>query len=162
MSMDNEGVRSPGSQGSLMYLALDFGEESTLLESPGSGQTKKWSLLFSQLLQGPTNHYLEVIHFFTSAADEICIRSVAMLSFIESLRSWIKGLSLFNSALQLLKEPAKSSPLGLHNSKGNKEKQKCIYLFFVRNQPLLLDCLHMHLESWGLLVLVEAALGICE
>lgn len=50
-----------------------------------------------------------------------------MLSFIESLRSWIKGLSLFNSASQLLKEPAKCSPWRLQNSKGNKEKQNHIF-----------------------------------
>lgn len=71
--------------------------------------------VLSQLLQDPTNHYLEVIHFFTSAANEICIRVTAVycnvkLIFLESLRSWIKGLSLFKSTLQLLKEPAKCSP----------------------------------------------------
>lgn len=41
-------ARSPGSLGCAMYLALDFGEQSTLLESPGRGITTwKCSLLFS-------------------------------------------------------------------------------------------------------------------
>lgn len=110
-------ARPPGSQGCLMYSAMDFGEQTTLLESLGSGVTdvEAQPALLSQLLQDPTNHYLEVTNFFTSAENEICIRVTAvwcnvMLSFTESLRSWIKGLSLFRSALQLLKEPARCSP----------------------------------------------------
>lgn len=76
---------------------------------------KAWPAVLLQLLQDPPNHYLEVIHFFTSGANEIGIRVTAVccnatLSFIESLRSWNKGLSLFNSTLRLLKEPAKYRP----------------------------------------------------
>lgn len=62
-------ARSPGSQGCLMYSALDFEEQSTLWESPGSGVTnvEVQPAVLVQLLQDPTNHYPEVIHFFTSA-----------------------------------------------------------------------------------------------
>jgi len=49
--------RSPGSQGCLIYSALDLAEQSTLLESPGSGVTDKevWPASLLQLLQDPTN-----------------------------------------------------------------------------------------------------------
>lgn len=70
--------RSLGSQGCLIYLGIGFGEQSTLLESPGSGVTdvEVQPAVLLQLLQDPTNHCLEVIHFFTSAANEICIRVI--------------------------------------------------------------------------------------
>lgn len=82
---------SPGSRGCLVYSALHFGEQSTLLVSPGSGVTdvEVQPAVLSQLLQNPTNHYLGMIHFCTSAANEICIRVTAVccnitLSFIEN------------------------------------------------------------------------------
>lgn len=83
--------RSPGSWGCLVYSALHFGEQSTLLVSPGSGVTdvEVQPTVLSQLLQNSTNHYLGVIHFCTSAANEIWIRVTAVccnitLSFIEN------------------------------------------------------------------------------
>lgn len=90
----SQGAGSPGSQGCQMYSAPGFGEQSTLLESPGSGVTdvEVQPTVLLQLLQDPTNHYLEMINFFTNAANETCIRITAVcckvaLSFIESLRS---------------------------------------------------------------------------
>lgn len=53
-------AKSPGSQGCLMHSALDFGEQRTWLESPGSGVTdiEVQPAVLSQLLEDPTNHYL--------------------------------------------------------------------------------------------------------
>lgn len=82
---------SPGSWGYLVYLALHFGEQSTLLVSPGSGvaHIEVQPAVLSQLLQNPTTHYLGMINFCTSAVNEICIRVTAVccnitLSFIEN------------------------------------------------------------------------------
>lgn len=78
------------SWGCLVYSALHFGEQSTLLVSPGVvWQTEVQPAVLSQLLQNPTNHYLGMINFCTSAVNEICIRVTAvwcniMLNFMEN------------------------------------------------------------------------------
>lgn len=82
---------SSESWGCLVYSALHSGEQSTLLVSPGSVVTdiEEQLAVLSQLLQNPTNHYLGMIHFCTSAANEMCIRVTTVcchitLSFIEN------------------------------------------------------------------------------